>query len=205
MKIKGYFKAKVKGLSEEDWFGYEFDENKLFFSEKYINLFLETKELEEGMYSANTSFENIYQAHLAVMIFVYSILRQVSDSEPEEDDHGLIKLTDRMLFNALNHETKKMMVKIGQLESYIQELEYKISKKEKRTEELTSALAKKLNADNFAMLSKEEWKERHAKIREERVYKALRDHVNALQEKDKKNAEIISSLKKEIERLNTLK
>ena len=205
MKIKGYFKAKVKGLSEEDWFGYEFDGNKLFFSEKYINLFLETKELEEGMYSANTSFENIYQAHLAVMIFVYSILRQVSDSEPEEDDHGLIKLTDRMLFNALNHETKKMMVKIGQLESYIQELEYKISKKEKRTEELTSALAKKLNADNFAMLSKEEWKERHAKIREERVYKALRDHVNALQEKDKKNAEIISGLKKEIERLNTLK
>lgn len=205
MKIKGYFKAKVKGLSEEDWFGYEFDENKLFFSEKYINLFLETKELEEGMYSANTSFENIYQAHLAVMIFVYSILRQVSDSEPEEDDHGLIKLTDRMLFNALNHETKKMMFKIGQLESYIQELEYKISKKEKRAEELTSALAKKLNADNFAMLSKEEWKERHAKIREERVYKALRDHVNALQEKDKKNAEIISSLKKEIERLNTLK
>lgn len=55
------------------------------------------------------------------------------------------------------------------------------------------------------MLSKEEWKERHAKIREERVYKSLRDHVNALQEKDKKNAEIISSLKKEIERLNTLK
>lgn len=205
MKIKGYFKAKVKGLSEEDWFGYEFDGNKLFFSEKYINLFLETKELEEGMYSANTSFENIYQAHLAVMIFVYSILRQVSDSEPEEDDHGLIKLTDRMLFNALNHEAKKMMFKIGQLESYVQELEYKISKKEKRAEELTSALAKKLNADNFAMLSKEEWKERHAKIREERVYKALRDHVNALQEKDKKNAEIISSLKKEIERLNTLK
>lgn len=205
MKIKGYFKAKVKGLSEEDWFGYEFDGNKLFFSEKYINLFLETKELEEGMYSANTSFENIYQAHLAVMIFVYSILRQVSDSEPEEDDHGLIKLTDRMLFNALNHEAKKMTFKIGQLESYVQELEYKISKKEKRAEELTSALAKKLNADNFAMLSKEEWKERHAKIREERVYKALRDHVNALQEKDKKNAEIISSLKKEIERLNTLK
>lgn len=205
MKIKGYFRAKVKALSEEDWFGYEFDGNKLFFSEKYINLFLETKELEEGMYSANTSFENIYQAHLAVMIFVYSILRQVSDSEPEEDDHGLIKLTDRMLFNALNHEAKKMMFKIGQLESYVQELEYKISKKEKRAEELTSALAKKLNADNFAMLSKEEWKERHAKIREERVYKALRDHVNALQEKDKKNAEIISSLKKEIERLNTLK
>lgn len=205
MKIKGYFRAKVKALSEEDWFGYEFDGNKLFFSEKYINLFLETKELKEGMYPANTSFENIYQTHLAVMIFVYSILRQVSDSEPEEDDHGLIKLTDRMLFNALNHETKKMMVKIGQLESYIQELEYKISKKEKRTEELTSALAKKLNADNFAMLSKEEWKERHAKIREERVYKALRDHVNALQEKDKKNAEIISGLKKEIERLNTLK
>lgn len=205
MKIKGYFRAKVKALSEEDWFGYEFDGNKLFFSEKYINLFLETKELKEGMYSANTSFENIYQAHLAVMIFVYSILRQVSDSEPEEDDHGLIKLTDRMLFNALNHEAKKMMFKIGQLESYVQELEYKISKKEKRAEELTSALAKKLNADNFAMLSKEEWKERHAKIREERVYKALRDHVNALQEKDKKNAEIISSLKKEIERLNTLK
>lgn len=205
MKIKGYFKAKVKGISEEDWFGYEFDGNKLFFSEKYINLFLETKELEEGMYSANTSFENIYQAHLAVMIFVYSILRQVSDSEPEEDDHGLIKLTDRMLFNALNHEAKKMMFKIGQLESYIQELEYKISKKEKRAEELTSALAKKLNADNFAMLSKEEWRERHAKIREERVYKALRDHVNDLQEKDKKNAEIISSFKKEIERLNALK
>lgn len=205
MKIKGYFRAKVKALSEEDWFGYEFDGNKLFFSEKYINLFLETKELKEGMYPANTSFENIYQTHLAVMIFVYSILRQVSDSEPEEDDHGLIKLTDRMLFNALNHEAKKMMFKIGQLESYIQELEYKISKKEKRAEELTSALAKKLNADNFAMLSKEEWKERHAKIREERVYKALRDHVNALQEKDKKNAEIISSLKKEIERLNTLK
>lgn len=205
MKIKGYFKAKVKGISEEDWFGYEFDGNKLFFSEKYINLFLETKELEEGMYSANTSFENIYQAHLAVMIFVYSILRQVSDSEPEEDDHGLIKLTDRMLFNALNHESKKMMFKIGQLESYIQELEYKISKKEKRAEELTSALAKKLNADNFAMLSKEEWRERHAKIREERVYKALRDHVNDLQEKDKKNAEIISSFKKEIERLNALK
>lgn len=205
MKIKGYFKAKVKGISEEDQFGYEFDGNKLFFSEKYINLFLETKELEEGMYSANTSFENIYQAHLAVMIFVYSILRQVSDSEPEEDDHGLIKLTDRMLFNALNHEAKKMMFKIGQLESYIQELEYKISKKEKRAEELTSALAKKLNADNFAMLSKEEWRERHAKIREERVYKALRDHVNDLQEKDKKNAEIISSFKKEIERLNALK
>lgn len=205
MKIKGYFKAKVKGISEEDWFGYEFDGNKLFFSEKYINLFLETKELEEGMYSANTSFENIYQAHLAVMIFVYSILRQVSDSEPEEDDHGLIKLIDRMLFNALNHEAKKMMFKIGQLESYIQELEYKISKKEKRAEELTSALAKKLNADNFAMLSKEEWRERHAKIREERVYKALRDHVNDLQEKDKKNAEIISSFKKEIERLNALK
>lgn len=205
MKIKGYFKAKVKGISEEDWFGYEFDGNKLFFSEKYINLFLETKELEEGMYSANTSFENIYQAHLAVMIFVYSILRQVSDSEPEEDDHGLIKLTDRMLFNALNHEAKKMMFKIGQLEYYIQELEYKISKKEKRAEELTSALAKKLNADNFAMLSKEEWRERHAKIREERVYKALRDHVNDLQEKDKKNAEIISSFKKEIERLNALK
>lgn len=157
------------------------------------------------MYSANTSFENIYQAHLAVMIFVYSILRQVSDSEPEEDDHGLIKLTDRMLFNALNHEAKKMMFKIGQLEYYIQELEYKISKKEKRAEELTSALAKKLNADNFAMLSKEEWRERHAKIREERVYKALRDHVNDLQEKDKKNAEIISSFKKEIERLNALK
>lgn len=39
MKIKGYFRAKVKGLSEEDWFGYEFDGNKLFFSEKYINLY----------------------------------------------------------------------------------------------------------------------------------------------------------------------